>query len=77
MTTTWFAALSAIALIAFIALNRVLKRAPEGYENESGFHFGREPQMTMTITQIASDSSAINDQASEDPVEALVGADAA
>jgi hypothetical protein len=77
MITTWLAALSIITLIGFIALNRAVKRAPEGYEDESGFHFGREPYMTMTIRQIASDSSATHDQVNEGTVEVLVGADAA
>jgi hypothetical protein len=76
MITLWLAALSTLTLIGFIALRRAVKHAPLGYEDESGFHFGREPQMAL-LEHATDESSATSDQGSEAVVEVLVGTDAA
>jgi uncharacterized protein (DUF2344 family) len=76
MITTWLAALSTLTLIGFLALSRAVKRAPLGYEDASGFHFGREPQMAL-LEELPDDSSTSQEQASEDNVVVLVDDDAA
>jgi len=76
MITTWLVALSTLTLIGFVALGRAVKRAPLGYEDESGFHFGREPQVAL-LDQATDESSTLCDQGGGDVIEVLTGADAA
>ena len=48
MNTSSFAALLIASFFIAMTLVRALKRVPEGYEDESGFHFGRIPQVEPT-----------------------------
>jgi hypothetical protein len=76
MITTWLAALSTLTLIGFLALSRAVKRAPLGYEDQTGFHFGREPQMAL-LEEVTDDSRTSDEQVNEDKVVVLVSDDAA
>jgi hypothetical protein len=40
---TFFLAVLFVILAGFVTVGRALKRTPEGYEDESGFHFGPTP----------------------------------
>jgi hypothetical protein len=44
MITATITSLVAFTLIAFFALARALKHAPEGYEDGTGFHHGITPR---------------------------------
>jgi hypothetical protein len=43
MLTLSLSFLFLVILAGFGTVDRALKRAPEGYEDESGFHFGPTP----------------------------------
>jgi hypothetical protein len=40
-------ALLAFTLLSFLALARAFKHAPEGYEDETGFHHGITPRPVL------------------------------
>ena len=37
---------AALHIILFILMVRALRKAPVGYQNSTGFHFGKEPNQT-------------------------------
>jgi hypothetical protein len=51
MITFAITSLVAFTLVAFFALARALKHAPEGYEDNAGFHHGITPRPQIATLQ--------------------------
>jgi hypothetical protein len=54
MITTLIITLSALTLVSFYSLARALRHAPDGYEDENGFHHGVAPAPRLATVHVVS-----------------------
>lgn len=54
MITTIIISLAAFTLVSFYSLARALRQAPDGYEDENGFHHGVAPAPRLATVHAVS-----------------------